>query len=345
MKNQNQSTTLNQNSAFKNFDWDQYRSLGPSKKDRVNLSVKVQGRDKVYSHSPDAQSQYDAYINRVNHTRAKDFSSSGILSVSDIRISSKSTSDTPMVIVDFLEGLSHVVHLDKEKKFIEKVGFEDISEFLEYIQDPNKKESFLEQGLLAKVTGPERISLYEGALEQVTRALYEQAIKRTSAFNAHIESSNRGGYVVDVSGIKAFLPGSLASLTRIEDYESLVGTTLPVMIESYNEKTGFIVSARAYQEILAKEAVKDLACDDTLHLGRVTGIQPYGIFIEFGDNFSGLMHTSAMTSEMIDRKRSNYYEIGSDIEFYIKDNSNPTRVLLTDINPLSALLDKYSESQ
>ena len=64
---------------------------------------------------------------------------------------------------------------------------------------------------------------------------------------AKLVSSNNGGFVVEIAGmVKAFMPGSMAAANKINNYESLVGTEMEVMVESYDPKFGFIVSRKKY---------------------------------------------------------------------------------------------------
>ena len=66
-----------------------------------------------------------------------------------------------------------------------------------------------------------------------TEAEFIEQIKDSKfAYYGHIDSVNGGGYIVDVNGIKCFMPGSQAQANRILDYNVLVGKTIPVMIDN-----------------------------------------------------------------------------------------------------------------
>ena len=62
-------------------------------------------------------------------------------------------------------------------------------------------------------------------------------------YTCKILSRNEGGFFVDVNGVPAFLPGSLAGANKIIDFDSLIGTSLEVMLEDYlRESDTYVVS-------------------------------------------------------------------------------------------------------
>ncbi len=122
-------------------------------------------------------------------------------------------------------------------------------------------------------------------------------------------SANKGGLLVDVKGIKAFLPASQLApehYPTVEDNDKmkiqdklneLVGTELSVKIIDCNPRSDkLILSERAVQETNSQELIKDYAVGQVVD-GIVSGIADFGVFIKFADNpdVEGLIHISELS--------------------------------------------------
>ena len=94
-----------------------------------------------------------------------------------------------------------------------------------------------------------RGSFYEAQKDVLRKEFFEQLKTPTKVYDAKILEKNRGGYFVNVHGVDAFLPGSLASANKIINFEAFLGKTVKVMLDSYvNESDTFIVSNKRYIE-------------------------------------------------------------------------------------------------
>ena len=89
------------------------------------------------------------------------------------------------------------------------------------------------------------------------------------------------------------------------------------MIESFSEHEGtYIVSRRKYLQTLIPEEIENLEFN-VLYSGRVTGTMAFGIFVEFNDCLTGMIHKANVTEEW--QNRISEIKPGQEIEFYVKE--------------------------
>ena len=160
--------------------------------------------------------------------------------------------------------------------------------------------------------------------------LFEQIKKETSAYTVKVVSVNKGGYIVDLSGVKCFLPGSLAAANKITDFESYIGKEIPVMIEGYVEaKDIFIVSYKKYLNKIMDSKIRELDLTKK-YKGCVTGTSDFGVFVEWDSVYTGLIHKTEFQEDMNIRD----LHPGTEIEFYVKEIKENNRLTLTLDKPL-----------
>ena len=135
----------------------------------------------------------------------------------------------------------------------------------------------------------------------------------------YIKDSNPAGYTVEFTyngvNLIGFMPNTLAGVNRLSNPESIVGKTMELSIESYSEDEGtYIVSRRKYLQTLIPKEMDRLEKGE-LYLGTVTGTTDFGIFVEFKECLTGLIHKSNMNTDydLSDIKP------GVGIEFYVKE--------------------------
>lgn len=128
---------------------------------------------------------------------------------------------------------------------------------------------------------------------------------------------NKGGLIVDLSGLQAFLPVSQLSSSHYpkvsgEDkseitqaLQKLVGTELSVKIIDVNPRTNkFIVSEKAATEVSSKELAKNYEVGQVIE-GVVSGVADFGVFVKFTDNpeVEGLIHVSELDHRLVDNPK------------------------------------------
>ncbi len=159
-------------------------------------------------------------------------------------------------------------------------------------------------------------SLYESRAHQNLKTLGEgKSVMIT------VKSLNPAGYAVELSHggvtLPGFMPNTLAGINKLHDPSSIVGQTFDVMIESYSESEGtYIVSRRKYLQTLIPEAIKQLNQGE-VYSGQVTGTTPFGVFVEFNECLTGMIHKANVNPEWQEKLTS--IPPGFEIEFYIKE--------------------------
>jgi small subunit ribosomal protein S1 len=108
----------------------------------------------------------------------------------------------------------------------------------------------------------------------------------------------KGGVVVDLYGVEAFLPGSQIALRQVQNVDSLLGQNVAVKIIKLNKRRrNIVVSRRAVLEEerdkMKATILKDLA-KDQIREGQVKNITDFGAFVDLG-GIDGLLHITDMS--------------------------------------------------
>jgi ribosomal protein S1 len=170
-------------------------------------------------------------------------------------------------------------------------------------------------------------TLYESRAHQTLKSLEDG-----ESVTAKIKSLNPAGYDVEITRggvtLPGFMPNTLAGINKLFDPTSIVGQTFEVMIESYAEQEGtYIVSRRKYLQTLIPQAIKELDYEIS-YTGHVTGTTPFGVFVEFNECLTGMIHKANVHPEW--QHRLSDIKPGFEIEFYIKEIVKE-KIILTQI--------------
>lgn len=149
---------------------------------------------------------------------------------------------------------------------------------------------------------------------------------------AQIRSLNPAGYDVDIlhEGVTlpGFMPNTLAGINKLYDPNEIIGKELNVMIESYSEQEGtYIVSRRKYLRTLIPQAIEELE-GGVVYSGNVTGTTPFGVFVEFNECLTGMIHKANISESWQDRISE--IRPGMEIDFYVKEIVKD-KIILTQI--------------
>jgi ribosomal protein S1 len=105
------------------------------------------------------------------------------------------------------------------------------------------------------------------------------------------------------------------------------------MVEDFlQEMNSFIVSHKKYIEHVLPKKIAELDLNQK-YTGNITGASKYGIFVEFGDIFTGLLHNSKMKDSTLVKFKERGYKPGDTIEFYISEVAKDNRIILTEESP------------
>ena len=136
------------------------------------------------------------------------------------------------------------------------------------------------------------------AWDRVNAALEEQQI-----IQGFIKCRTKGGMIVDVFGIEAFLPGSQIDVHPIRDYDQFVGKTMEFKVVKINQEfRNVVVSHKALieaeLEAQKQEIISKLEKGQILE-GTVKNITTYGVFVDLG-GVDGLIHITDLSWGRVD---------------------------------------------
>jgi len=125
-----------------------------------------------------------------------------------------------------------------------------------------------------------------------------EALAKDEIITGYIKCRTKGGMIVDVFGIEAFLPGSQIDVKPIRDYDVFVGKTMEFKVVKINQEfKNVVVSHKALIEAeleqQKKEIIAKLEKGQVLE-GTVKNITSYGVFIDLG-GVDGLIHITDLS--------------------------------------------------
>ena len=162
------------------------------------------------------------------------------------------------------------------------------------------------------------------ASQSLTWDKFEGAYKDGDIIQINVSEANKGGLLIDVDGIKGFIPVSqLAPIhyPRVEDgnagqiltrLQKLVGTRLDVKIINLDRDSGkMILSEKSAIQSDASGVLDKLKVGDRV-TGRVSGVVKFGIFVTF-EGLEGLVHISEIAWGHVSNPHQ-YAKIGDEVE-------------------------------
>lgn len=326
------------------FDWALYEDGYNGCNLKQNKRIKTKDRKtKVFCHEPYAQELYNLYENACE-SYGPDFTTeiraNALVKVDDMTI----INDNELLISVNHGSNSIVVDLTKDMFYKNLFKNGDGSEvtkeqFVANMKKPEFKNSLLGYDIVAKVNQHKnKASLWDGFVEKVRNEMRESfKNKENVAYTAHIDFANGGGYMVTISGcVHAFMPGSMAAINRVTDFDSLIGKDLEVMIEKYDPNKGFIVSHKKYLtamipmrlQLLKKELEKD---PNKMFTGTITGSTPYGVFVELDEILTGMIYRTLLSDELYEKFVNRESIAGSKVDVYVHSIDN-NRIILSDVD-------------
>lgn len=170
--------------------------------------------------------------------------------------------------------------------------------------------------------------------------------------NGFVKCRTKGGMIVDVFGIEAFLPGSQIDVKPIRDYDQYVNKTMEFKVVKINhEFKNVVVSHKALIEAdieeQKKEIIGQLEKGQVLE-GTVKNVTSYGVFIDLG-GVDGLIHITDLSWSRINHP-SEILELDQQLNVVILDfDDNKSRIQLglkqLSEHPWDALGDNIKEGE
>jgi small subunit ribosomal protein S1 len=228
-------------------------------------------------------------------------------------------------------------------------GSVDISEFGEGAEvKPGDKVTVMLRELENDKTG--MVVLSKRAADEKIR--WEKILERYvegCVVTGTIKSAVRGGLLVQIDDVEAFLPGSQIEVTPVKDLEPYVGQTYDFkVIKISNERRNLIVSRRELIEGVQAEKKAELLASlqkGEIRKGRVKNITDFGAFVSIDDAIDGLLHITDMSWARV-KHPSELIKVGQELDVMVLDvDRERERVSLglkqTMPNPWDAIQDQF----
>jgi len=158
------------------------------------------------------------------------------------------------------------------------------------------------------------------------------AVENRLPVEGKVTGRNKGGFEVNVAGLRAFCPLSQVALGKIENPDSFVGQTLEFRVTELSEDGRRIVVSRA---ALLKEEAAERAAETRARIvpgaeltGRVKTLTPFGAFVDLG-GVDGLLHVSEMSRRRVTDPKD-VVQIGQEVHVkIIKVENDGKRISLS----------------
>ena len=192
---------------------------------------------------------------------------------------------------------------------------EELEVFLENVEDPNGQ-------LILSRRRADFIRVWENVVEK---------FEKNETINGTIVRRIKGGMVVNLNGVDAFLPGSQIDVKPIRDFDSYLGRDMEFRIVKVNHaRRNIVVSSRVLiekeMESQRSEIIKTIE-KGQVRKGTVKNITDFGVFIDLG-GVDGLLHITDLSWGRVNHP-SEVVKLDEDIEVVILDfNENKDRISL-----------------
>ena len=298
------------------------------------VTVPVRKGQKIFCHEPyvlEAMKMYDQYCGEEVLDGIMSYEGGNFRDVREGIVSSFSTEKSTATIE---LSAKHSVLVDYNSK----------NEELEL----GKKIDVVVSKQKGKITGDatSKTAQLERVRQELTRQVdspsyaYVGVIKEV-IFNA---ANAFNGFVVDVSGVKCFMPGSESDVVPLNDYNDLVGQSRYVMPIAAS-KESIVVSHKEYLNTLKTTVLNNLIETKSTELveGVVSSVKKFGVFIIIGKCVPTLLSVSEMDEETERKFKNGEIKVDDTIKFYV-ESVKDDRVTITQTACKSLGWDKLKEA-
>jgi len=187
-------------------------------------------------------------------------------------------------------------------------------------------------------------------IERLKQELVKEIQSPTSAYLGLVKeivyngANVFNGFIVDIKGVRCFMPGTESDVVPLNDFKELLGKELFVM--PVNQiKESIIVSHKEYLNTL-KPSVLDKLINlekGSVVTGIVSSIKHFGTFILIEDCVATLLSVSEMNEVTEAKFKAGQLKVGDPIDFYI-DSINDEKVIITQTVSKTEGWDKLKET-
>ena len=324
-KDLQENTETNQTEGLENanvpmdeFNWEAWEATCPKNLRKPNTKIKAPHGYKIMSHEPYAQELLEIMVEHEGRT------------MPEMRISTNSIYEGTIysvnpewVTVDIgYRQMVYVNMLREEASVRELLSPNNVVN----VQILQTEDQNARNFVLGSISAGQKTAVINDIMSTIEDG--------GTAYEGHVTNMiPGGGYIVTIQGVECFMPGSLAGINKLADFESIVGEKLYVVPVSFSEKRGtIVVSHREYLKALIPGKIEELQADITAEkTGKVTGSAKYGVFVEFDGCLTGMIHVNDLDAETAKRHKAREIQPDEDITFKIKQIVTNEKIILTQI--------------
>ena len=283
------------------------------------VTIPVRKGQKIFCHNPyviDAMKMYDKYCGEDVMDNIMSYEGGNFR---DVRVGVVSSFSADKEIATIELSAKHSVSVDYNSK----------TEDLEL----GKKIDVVVSKTKGKITGDATSKTAQ--LERVKQELIRQVDSPSYAYAGIIKdiifnaANAFNGFVVEVSGVKCFMPGSESDVVPLNDYNELVGQTRYVMPIAAS-KESIVVSHKEYLNTLKSKVLDSLIETNSTELveGVVSSVKKFGVFIIIGKCVPTLLSVSEMDEDTETKFKNGEIKVDDTIKFYV-ESVKDDRVTIT----------------
>lgn len=283
------------------------------------VTVPVRRGQKIFCHEPytiEAMKMYDKYCGEDIMGNIMSYEGGNFR---DVRVG----------VVSSFSAEKETATIELSAKHSVSVEYNSKSEELEL----GKKIDVVVSKNKGKITGDATSKTAQ--LERVKQELIRQVDSPSYAYAGIIKdiifntANAFNGFVVEVSGVKCFMPGSESDVVPLNDYNELVGQTRYVMPIAAS-KESIVVSHKEYLNTLKANVLDSLIETKSTELveGVVSSVKKFGVFIIIGKCVPTLLSVSEMDEETETKFKNGEIKVDDTIKFYV-ESVKDDRVTIT----------------
>lgn len=302
--------------------------------DSKTVTVPVRKGQKIFTHEP-----YALEVMKMYDKTCSDDIIGGIMSYEggsfrDVRVGVVSSFNTDKETATIELSAKHSVLVDYNSKHDDM----ELGKKIDVVVSKSK----------GKITGDATSKAAQ--LERVKQELTRQIDSPSYAYIGVIKeiifnSANAfNGFVVDVSGVKCFMPGSESDVVPLNDYNELIGQSRYVMPIAVS-KESIVVSHKEYLNTLKATVLDNLIDTKSTDIveGVVSSVKKFGVFIIIGKCVPTLLSVSEMDEETETKFKNGEINVDDTIKFYV-ESVKEDRVTITQTACKSLGWDKLKET-
>jgi len=299
------------------FDWDQLELEQRKTKGKLKPSDYAK-----LGYTENQLNLYEESFSRLTENPVKD----SILKGTVTTVSGKEA----ILDINFIEDA--YIDLTKEDKNYLHYLQEGLEVTVKVLTDPSQK-------------GYINVSFTAAAKAMKEKEILESIGDKSVAYTGYVKDLVNGGYVVMIDDIESFMPGSLAGINKLHNFESMIGKEILVKPVNF-ERGNIVVSHREYLKTLIPGQIEKIKEENTtLIQGFVTGTTKYGVFCEFNECLTGMILTSDLTDEWKEMHDTGKIKPGDAIDFYVKEVVSTKKIILSQFlkyDPWSDIETRYN---